>query len=180
MPSAADLARGAPVVVRARRPADLSTLVQVLRDVHGAVGYPSVWPDDPAAFVAGPGGETAEAWVAERAGQVVGQVLLAPLPDPHPDWAVRADLPAGTLEVKRLFVYPGAQRSGAARALLTHVLREVQARDVGAALQVNEHSAPAVRLYERGGWRFRTRTRAAWTDPDGTHPWVRVYTSPGT
>ncbi len=159
---------------RPRTPDDLPTLVAALRAVHEQSGYPSVWPDDPAAFVLGRG----EAWVAEHAGRAAGQVMLAPLPEPRPAWAAPLGLPGEILEVKRLFVSPHAQGLGLARALLAHALRESRARGACSVLQVNETSLPAIRLYEREGWRFLTRAQAAWTDPDGSHPWVRVYAQP--
>ena len=162
--------------LRPRSPDDLPELVTALRAVHERMGYPSVWPDDPAAFVQGRG----EAWVAVLAGRVVGQVMLAPLPDPRPEWAAPTGLPGEVLEIKRLFVSPDAQRGGTARALLTHALGEARRRGASSVLQVNEASVPAVRLYEREGWRFVARTRAPWTDPDGSHPWVRVYAQPDT
>ncbi|NTY00131.1 GNAT family N-acetyltransferase [Deinococcus sp. JMULE3] len=162
--------------LRPRSPDDLPELVTVLRAVHERMGYPSVWPDDPAAFVQGRG----EAWVAVLAGRVAGQVMLAPLPDPRPEWAAQLGQPGEILEVKRLFVSPDAQGLGLARALLAHALRESQARGAFSVLQVNESSVPAVRLYEREGWRFVVRTRAPWTDPDGSHPWVRVYAQPSS
>ncbi|GGR77645.1 GNAT family N-acetyltransferase [Deinococcus sedimenti] len=159
--------------LRPRSPDDLPELVTVLRAVHERMGYPSVWPDNPAAFVQGRG----EAWVAEQDGQLVGQVMLAPLPEPRPDWVREAQVP---LEVKRLFVSPDAQRGGTARALLAHALSEARRRGAFSVLQVNESSVPALRLYEREGWRFVARTRAPWTDPDGSHPWVRVYAQPSS
>jgi len=166
--------------LRPRTPDDLPELVNVLRAVHERMGYPSVWPDDPAAFVQGRG----EAWVAVLAGRVAGQVMLAPLPEPRPEWAAQTALPdemlpGEVMEVKRLFVSLDAQRGGIARTLLAHALRQGRARGAFSVLQVNESSVPAVRLYEREGWRFVARTRAPWTDPDGSHPWVRVYAQPG-
>ncbi|ALW89490.1 GNAT family N-acetyltransferase [Deinococcus actinosclerus] len=159
---------------RPRTPDDLPALVAALRAVHEQSGYPSAWPDDPAAFVLGRG----EAWVAEHAGRAAGQVMLAPLPEPRPVWAAPLGLPGEILEVKRLFVSPDAQGLGLARALLAHALRESRARGAFSVLQVNATSLPAIRLYEREGWRFLTRAQAAWTDPDGSHPWVRVYAQP--
>lgn len=159
---------------RPRTPDDLPALVAALRAVHEQSGYPSVWPDDPAAFVLGRG----EAWVAEHAGRAAGQVMLAPLPEPRPAWAVQLDLPGEILEVKRLFVSPDAQGRGLARTLLAHALRESRARGAFSVLQVNETSGPAVGLYEHEGWRFLARAQAAWTDPDGSYPWVRVYAQP--
>ncbi|MDK2011081.1 MULTISPECIES: GNAT family N-acetyltransferase [unclassified Deinococcus] len=142
------------MTIRPRRADDLPALVAALRAVHETMGYPSVWPDDPAAFVLGRG----EAWVAQPSGAV---------------WH------GGILEVKRLFVSPHAQGLGLARALLAHARREASERRAFSVLQVNETSGPALGLYEREGWRFLTRAQAAWTDPDGSHPWVRVYVQPG-
>ncbi|GAA5448859.1 GNAT family N-acetyltransferase [Deinococcus depolymerans] len=161
-------------LIRRRHPRDLPALTATLRAVHEQRGYPSVWPDDPAAFVTARG----EAWVAVHGGQVAGQVVLTPLPEPAPAWAAPLTGPAPLLEVKRLFVHPDAQGRGLARALLDHALQRAQARGARAVLQVNGRSLPAVRLYERAGWTLAGCTRATWTDPDGTHPWVRVYVPP--
>ncbi|MFC6617062.1 hypothetical protein [Deinococcus radiophilus] len=62
------------VTVRERRPADLPALEEVLLAVHQQSGYPASWPQEPAAFIAPPGGD---AWVAELDGAVVGQACCA-------------------------------------------------------------------------------------------------------
>jgi GNAT superfamily N-acetyltransferase len=160
--------------IRGRTPGDLPDLIDALRAAHETRGYPSVWPDDPAAFVTGRGA----AWVAEQGHRVVGQIQLTPLPDPLPAWAADAGLQAPLLEIKRLFVAPDAQGQGLARTLLRHAAAQSPA-GTGVALQVNETSTPAVCLYESEGWRLAGRTRAAWTDPNGIHPWVLVYVAPG-
>ncbi|OWL93508.1 hypothetical protein CBQ26_19910 [Deinococcus indicus] len=161
-------------MIRPRRNTDVPVLTAALRAVHEQRGYPSVWPADPTAFVSAQG----EAWVAVYEGRAAGQVLLTSLPEPAPAWAVPLLGPEPLLEVKRLFVHPAAQGHGLARALLHHAWQQAQARGARTVLQVNESSLPAVRLYEQAGWTLAGRTRAAWTDPDGTHPLVRVYVAP--
>ncbi|UBV41934.1 GNAT family N-acetyltransferase [Deinococcus taeanensis] len=161
--------------IRPRTPGDLPALTVGLRAVHDAVDYPSLWPEDPVAFVTVRG----EAWVAVVEGQLAGQVVLSPLPDPPPAWVAASRLAGPLQEVKRLFVVPGVQGGGVGRALLLRAQREAQAAGATAVLQVNERSLPAVRLYERAGWRFLTRSPASWQEADGLQAWVRVYAAPG-
>lgn len=68
-------------MIRPRTPADLAALERALRAVHEGDGYPTVWPRDPRAFLSPP---SVGAWAAEAQEQVVGQVILRPVPDPTP------------------------------------------------------------------------------------------------
>ena len=107
-------------MIRPRRDADLPALCAVLREVHRGSGSPSVWPADPAAFLAPP---TLGSWVAELDGAAVGQVTLRPAAEPPPDWIAATGL-AGTglattgrgaaevAVVSRLFVAPAARGRG--------------------------------------------------------------------
>ncbi|PTA68378.1 GNAT family N-acetyltransferase [Deinococcus arcticus] len=162
------------LTIRPRTPADLPVLVAALRAVHEAQGYPSLWPEDPEAFVTGRG----DAWVTLWRGQPAGQVLLSPLTPPLPAWASVLPGPGPHLEVKRLFVAPAAQGQGAARALLAHAAAQARQAGARAALQVNERSAPATTLYEREGWRRLGRTQGTWREADGGVPTVLVYAAP--
>lgn len=90
---------------RPRVPGDLPALVAALRRVHEQDGYPSVWPEDPLAFVQG--GAPLAAWVGVVGGVPAGQVLLC-----------RAPGEGGGLEVKRLFVAPEARGQRLAEQLM--------------------------------------------------------------
>ncbi|WP_221089455.1 GNAT family N-acetyltransferase [Deinococcus aquaedulcis] len=162
------------LTIRPRTPADLPALAAALRAVHEAQGYPSLWPEDPQAFVAGQG----TAWVALHAGQVAGQVILSPIADPPPAWTGALTVPGPWLEVKRLFVAPRAQGQGAARALLAHAADQARQAGARAVLQVNERSAPAIALYDREGWQRLGTARGSWQEADGTVPTVLVYAAP--
>lgn len=74
---------------------------------------------------------------------------------------------AGEAELLRLAVLPGARRRGLAQRLLRAGLRELHAAGCTAAfLEVSERNEPAVRLYEREGWRGDGRRPGYY--PDGS------------
>ena len=154
--------------LRPRAPLDLPALVAALRRVHERDGYPSVWPEDPRAFVQG--GAPLAAWVAEVGDAPAGQVLLC-----------RAPGEGGGLEVKRLFVAPEARGWRLAEQLMLAAQAEGERRGGELTLQVQEKNRAAQRLYGRLGWVQTGEGVAAWTDPDGSHPRVLVFTwrSPG-
>jgi GNAT superfamily N-acetyltransferase len=106
------------VSIRARRDTDLEACLALLRLVHEHDSYPVIWPDDAAGWVSGRG--ALAAWVAERAGAVVGQVSLRPPAGaPVPTWEAGTGLPSARLGVvSRLFVDPGHRRTGTGRTLL--------------------------------------------------------------
>jgi GNAT superfamily N-acetyltransferase len=164
-------------VIRLRQDSDLPALVQILRDVHAADQYPAVWPDDPLEFVAtaSPMG----AWVAELDGQPLGQVLLCTM-EAGSDWG---ELPgrsnAELAEIKRLFVSPSAHGMGLAQQLLSVALAEATRRTLQAVLQTRADNAASNRFYERSGWQRAGTVQAPWTDTDGRHPQMRIYTAPG-
>ncbi|AFD26209.1 GNAT family N-acetyltransferase [Deinococcus gobiensis] len=163
-------------MVRPRRDTDLPALCAGLREVHAASGYPSVWPADPAAFLAPP---ALGAWVAELDGVPAGQVTLRPADEPLPAWVAATGLGAAeTAVVSRLFVAPAARGRGLARALLRAAWAEARAQGRRAVLDVHTASAAAIGLYEAEGWvRVATMT-APWHDPDGTSPQMHVYVAP--
>lgn len=150
---------------RPRVPGDLPALVAALRRVHEQDGYPSVWPEDPLAFVQG--GAPLAAWVGVVGGVPAGQVLLC-----------RAPGEGGRLEVKRLFVAPEARGQRLAEQLMRAAQAEGARRGGVLTLQVQEKNRAAQRLYARLGWVPSGEGVAAWTDPDGSHPRVLVFTWP--
>ncbi|WNV74898.1 GNAT family N-acetyltransferase [Geodermatophilus sp. DSM 44513] len=135
----------------------------MLRAVHLADGYPGRWPADPAAWLDPP--DTAEAWVAERAGAVTGHVVVTRAPD-------------GLAAVTRLFVAPDARGHGLGAVLLDVVRGWAGAARTGLVLDVVDGAAAAVGLYERQGWSLVGTRPADWTTPAGTRPLLRTYRAP--
>lgn len=163
-------------MVRPRRDDDLPALCAGLREVHVASGYPSVWPADPAAFLAPP---ALGAWVAELEGRAVGQVTLRPADEPLPEWVAATGLGAAEVAVvSRLFVAPAAQGRGLARTLLRAAWAEARTLGRRAILDVHTASAAPIRLYEAEGWVRVATMDAPWRDPDGTAPRMHVYRAP--
>ena len=94
-------------------------------------GYPHRSPDDPVGWLSP--ADLDSAWIAERAGRVVGHLALVGRED--------------ALWVSRLFVRPDARRSHVGERLLD------KARERGVLmLDVIEQSTSAIALYERTGW----------------------------
>lgn len=99
--------------VRPRRVDDLPALVDGLALVAAADGYPSRWPEDPADWLRSR--DLLSPWVAEREGDLLGQLVLR---RPHGD--VPVDLwfaatgfgPDRCAVVTRMFVAPAAQGQG--------------------------------------------------------------------
>lgn len=162
-----------------RHPAHLDRVVDALRLVHETDRYPTVWPDDPTAWLTPAG--TLAAWVALADGEVVGHVML--VAGDNVEHAAQLAAAAGTqvtglAGVSRLFVTPKARATGVASALLEMVEDAPARRGRRLALDVLADDGPAVRLYERHGWVRVTTAEATWTTPNGTHPLVSAYLSP--
>jgi ribosomal protein S18 acetylase RimI-like enzyme len=98
--------------------------------------------DDPETFrkyLDGPGA----LWLAEAAGEVVGCVVLRPLPE----------VGEGACEVKRLYVRPAQRGTGLSEALMDAL--ETFARDAGYAavyLDTKDDLHAAIRFYDRRGY----------------------------
>ncbi len=142
-------------LIRRRTEDDLPALVDGLRLAAAADGYPSVWPGDPAGWLRGD--DLIGAWVAERDGTPVGQVVLRRT-DGSADPPVRmwCDATGGAATecavVNRLFVIPSAQRGGAGAALMAAACAAAAGQGLHAVLDVVDTNRAAVRLYERLGW----------------------------
>ncbi|GHF47701.1 ribosomal protein S18 acetylase RimI-like enzyme [Deinococcus metalli] len=164
-------------MIRDRTAADLPALALALRRVHDRDAYPSVWPDDPAAFLNPPG--TLGAWVAGPADHVLGHVLLRALPDVLPAWAEVTGQPATELAVvSRLFVVPEGRGVGLARSLFHTAWAQAVRLNRRAVLDVHLRNHAAIRLYDRSGWEHVATVEGDWRDPDGSVPLVRVYMAP--
>ena len=138
--------------IRARKPGDMPGCVTLLRTVHEVSGYPSVWPQDPAGWLA-PASLTA-AWVAETGGLISGHVALVQGAPAQCLLRATGRDPDQLGRIVRLFVDPAARRQGLA----------------------DGHAAIA--LYERTGWKLAGTQPATWTTPDGVSPMMRYYVGP--
>lgn len=89
--------------------------------------------------------DTAQVWVAEREGTIVGLAVCT--------------CEADTGELQALYVVPQAWASGVAGALHETALDWMRPRINEAILWVGEGNARARRFYEREGWRTDGETR---------------------
>ena len=159
---------------RLRQEDDLPAAVLALEAVHEADGYPMTWPADAAAWLSPDGVLTA--WVVESDPFVAGHVCLVTGDDAA---AVAAGVPAERVAtVSRLFVAPWARRRGLSVVLLDAVTSCASTRGLQLVLDVVDDRGPAVRLYDRLGWRLVDRRPADWTAPDGNRPPLLVFVAP--
>ncbi|OLV18764.1 hypothetical protein BOO71_0004669 [Deinococcus marmoris] len=165
------------VDIRPRTDADFPALAEALRGTHRADAYPSVWPADPAAFLAPP--LTLGAWVAEVRGVPVGQVVLRAAPEPVPEWIAATGLPARKVAfLSRLLVAPESQGQGLARQLFRAAWGEARRLNRRAILDVQADAPAPIALYDSEGWVRVATLPAPWTGADGRHPQIYVYVSP--
>jgi GNAT superfamily N-acetyltransferase len=82
--------------------------------------------------------------------------------------------------VSRLFVSPAARGRGLGlgTSLLAAVSSWTSAHGLRLMLDVVDNGAPAIRLYERIGWRLVNRRQADWVTPQGERLPVRIYLAP--
>ncbi len=164
------------VRVRPRSEEDLPGCVLALRAVHASDGYPTWWPEDPGAWLSPR--EHAVAWIAEDEGAVLGHICVVRGVD-DPMVATLAGINTDRLvSVSRLFVSPAARGLGLGAALLGAAASWSWVHDSRLKLDVIDDGAPAVRLYERLGWRLVDRRQADWVTPEGDPLTVRIYLSP--
>jgi GNAT superfamily N-acetyltransferase len=146
--------------IRARREADLETLVELLALTHREQGYPVNAAYVRVDFLASPG--EIGAWVAEDDDQLVGHVaLLRPTGVSAPLWRAATDRDDdGIAVVSRLF----SRARGAGSELLASAVQA--ARDAGRVpvLEVERDSA-AYGFYLRRGWHGVGEVRQHWRDP---------------
>lgn len=179
--------------IRPREPGDLDALVHVAEQVHQLDGYPPYLPDgDLLGFLTSE--EALASWVAvetpipgdEQTTQamsakasVVGHIALNRWSSFEVlDLAETAlGTGAGGLAVAaRLMVAPHARRSGVAAKLLEVATQAGWALDRWPILDVVDHFAPAIALYERSGWSHLGTVEVAL--PDRTMLRERVYAAP--
>lgn len=167
------------LMIAPRRTAHLDRVAEALRLVHENDGYPMVWPDDPAAWLAPAG--ALDGWVALADGEIVGHVMLVDggKVEFAAELAEAAGVPMTNLAgVSRLFVTPAARGARVATALLERVEDTPARRGRRLVLDVVDDGGPAVRLYERLGWTRVVAGPASWTRPDGVRPRAAAYLCP--
>ncbi|MFD0345842.1 GNAT family N-acetyltransferase [Kitasatospora aburaviensis] len=137
----------------------------MLGAVHGSDGYPMNWPDDPFGWLAQP--SLLEAWVAERAGEVVGHISLcrsAPGDLAPREWSRRTGLPSrATAVVSRLYVSPGARGHGIGALLLSEVVAAARLHGLHPVLDVLASDSAAAGLYRRAGWSLLAAVEEEWS-----------------
>jgi GNAT superfamily N-acetyltransferase len=138
----------------------------MLRAVHASDGYPARWPEDPLRFLASPG--EAGAWVSVVDEEIKGHVALH-THHLHPgvEQACReAGLePEQVGVVARLLVSPSARRHGIGKELLAWAGAEAHRVGRQPVLDVAQHYAAAIALYEACGW--ARSGELTYTFPDG-------------
>ena len=141
-------------VVRPFESADLSGAATALIKVHETDGYPVEGVEDPEAWVSSD--DVLAAWVAEMDGAVVGHVAVM---RPHGEAAVSmwieqsGDDEAHVAVLGRLFVVQAARQHATGRRLTEAAMSYGRQHDLRLVLDVMAKDAPAMRLYERLGWR---------------------------
>jgi len=169
-------------IARLRTDDDLAGCVRALEGVHRLDGYPAWWPADPAGWLSPSG--CAAAWVAddEVTGSILGHVcVVRGLDDPMV--ASLTGVSTNRLaSVSRLFVSPVARGRGLRLGtfLLAAVSSWTSVHDLQLMLDVVDDGAPAMKLYERLGWRLVDRRQADWVSPQGEQLPVCIYVAPRT
>ncbi|MCC9309845.1 GNAT family N-acetyltransferase [Kitasatospora sp. RB6PN24] len=161
--------------VRRRESADLDGCVRALAEVHEADGYPMVWPDRPADWLAED--DQLACWVAVAPdGAVVGHAALAPgvASSAAHVWAERTGRTADrTGALSRLYVAPAARGHGLGARLLAAAVDYVRAAGLWPVLDVVTTNGAAIELYERQGWQRLMTADQRW--PDGQVVAVHCY-----
>lgn len=157
------------MAVRARRPADLPALVDLLGAQQAGSGYPVRWPlpFPVEEFLVRPG--ELGAWVAVAGDRVVGHVSVL---HPREGWEAEGWL-AGTglgperlAAVSVLFVDPTVAGRGIGTRLLDTAVDRARALDRTPVLDVVQEHSIAADLYRRRGWRVIGEARPPWLPPD--------------
>jgi [ribosomal protein S18]-alanine N-acetyltransferase len=163
------------LALKDRTDEDLPACIALLEVVHAFDGYPTTWPADVKSWLT-PGG-VLHAWVALRGATVVGHVALGTVDqEAEPQLAMAAGRPASHLaELKRLFVRPADRGAGVADALLAAGLRYAKNHALHPILEVTADRVPAIRYYERTGWRRIGTSVATWQRASGEHPILHQY-----
>jgi ribosomal protein S18 acetylase RimI-like enzyme len=142
------------VIIRPKTAADTEELLALALAVQRRDGYPRYLPDDLTAFIT-PGSQDF-GWVAESEGRIVGHVgLHQAAGNPTLPAAQRATglSPDRLAVLARLLVASDVRRQGVAQQLIAVGTQHAQAQGRRVVLDVVKDADPAIRLYERLGWR---------------------------
>ena len=162
--------------MRRRTPQDFPACLRILADCHAHDAYPSRWPEDPVGWLSPAGCEAG--WIAERAGTVIGHVIVVRGVDDAVVTAASGASPGQLAAVSRLFVAPHARGEGVAALLMRAVSAYARVLGLQLMLDVVEDGGSAVAFYQRLGWREVDRRLADWVTPDGQRLPVRIYLEP--
>ncbi|HTX62108.1 MAG TPA: GNAT family N-acetyltransferase [Acidimicrobiales bacterium] len=166
------------LVVRERVADDLDAVVSIAEEVKALDDYPSFLGDGTLRGFVDPE-DAMGAWVATIDDLVVGNVLLRSRSAPVSSELATAALGVEASDlafVARLMVAPSARRRGVARALLEAATCAAQARGRTVVLDVVEHDAAAIALYESCGW--RSLGHRVLTTRSGVELPISVYAAP--
>ncbi len=165
------------MLIRPRQDDDVPGLVEVLRRVHEADGYPVNLPPDAGAWLCGE--RVRASWVATLDGRLVGQVSRAVVTGDNAA-AIWLDAVGCTPEelavVKRLFVDPGVTGRGIGRRLLDAVVEDAHRLGLRPVLDVDAGGARGRFLYESAGWQLVGVSDLPWST-GGVFP-VACYVGP--
>lgn len=154
-----------PVLIRARRDADLGACADFVREVHSADRYPRFLQADIAQFLNPP--DPFGYWIADLNGAVAGHVALVArgLPATMEIAASAIGKPADELAVvARLFVSPRTRGLGVGRMLLDAATAEARSRGLHPVLDVDTELSAAIALYESAGWTRAGKLTVRWPD----------------
>ncbi len=168
------------MLIRPRADDDLPPLVQALVAVSATDQYPIRWPADPAAWLSPR--DALGAWVAERDGVLVGQVVLRRAGEQAPVrlWhAVTGREPGECALISRLFVAVDFRGHGVGRALLDAACAGAVERGLHPVLDVVDDNQAAVRLYQWLGW-THLGSYSEQFYPDGPHHILHCFAAPTT
>lgn len=171
----ASAAQPAAFEIRSREDADILGCITALRAVHESDGYPSSWPRDVASWLT-PTGMLA-ALIAVKDASVLGHIALGSI-DGEADpqlMAARYYTTHDLVEIKRLYVRPSTRGLGIGRALLGAAVKHARSLNSYPVLEVTADRKPAIRLYERSGWRRIGRSSATWQRVTGERPRLYQY-----
>lgn len=147
------------LIIRTRTDDDVGAVVGILADSHRTDRYPVMAEHISSSWLVEKG---APAWVAELDGVVVGHAAVA-------------GTPPEALELTRVVVSSSARGSGVAAALLDAVESHAASVSSPLFLEVLEHNAAAIRLYERRGWHATSSAPVDWFGLDGPPMVARRY-----
>jgi ribosomal protein S18 acetylase RimI-like enzyme len=140
-------------VVRPITDDDVPGAIAALVEVHATDGYPVEGVAEPEAWLCSPA--VLRAWVAERAGKVVGHVaVMRPQGEGAVElWQDKSGEGEGRIGVlARLFVVRDARRHAVGERLMEAAMDHARDSALRLVLDVMTKDTSAIRLYERLGW----------------------------